>query len=96
MNSQQPVLVPTTDEGATAVLKSVVGAIGAVTGETVPTSLTSNEELCKWTARSIYSFRDKALNTALTNNLTRGIPPEQLTTCLELMEKLNRALGNSG
>lgn len=93
MNANASVHVPVTDEGTVGVLKSVVNTVRAVTGATPPASLDSKEELCKWTARAIYEFRDRAVNAAVTNNLTRGMPPEQMSACLELIEKLNRTIG---
>lgn len=84
---------PDTAEGN---LRVVLAAICATCdGAAAPDTDASQRDLLKWTVESITNARDTAVRNATGPGLVRGIAPEKVEACLELIGRLNQAMGGT-
>ena len=89
----QATQAPDTAEGN---LRVVLAAICATCdGGAAPDADASQRDLLKWTVESITNARDTAVRNAAGPGLVRGIAPEKVGTCLELISRLNQAMGGT-
>lgn len=78
-------------------LRVVLAAICATCdGAAPPDTGASQRELLKWTVDSITNARDTAVGHVANNGIVRGIPPAHVEVTMELMGRLNQAMGGGG
>ena len=78
-------------------LRVVLAAICATCDGVAPPDIgASQRELLKWTVDSITNARDTAVGHVANNGIVRGIPPAHVEVTMELMGRLNQAMGGGG
>ena len=74
-----------------AVLAAVAAASHTSTPPPLPTA--SKSELVTWTLLSITTARNEAVRVATEKNVVPGMDSNHVATCMELMVRLNQAMG---
>ena len=87
--------LPASDDTATGVLQAVIDAVCALTNAPPPTSLQSKHSAVVWINSALLEMRNRAVDKAVTNNFTHGMDPQSITTCMELVSKLNSVIGGA-
>ena len=93
MRARARTAIPARDDSASAVLQAVVDAIAAVTDAPPPTNMASKTGAVAWVSSAIVEARDRAVRKATQNSMAPGMDPQTVGACMELISKLNNALG---
>jgi hypothetical protein len=71
----------------------MVDAIVAVTDAQPPGNMVSKKGAVAWASSAILQARDRAVQKATKNSMAPGMDPHTVGACMELISKLNNALG---
>lgn len=83
------------NECSAGVLQAMVSTICVLTDSSVPLNLTTKTRAVEWASESILKSRDRAVKDAKQNNMAYCMDPQHISSCMELISKLNAAIGNT-
>lgn len=93
MRARAAPILPESNDSAHGVLQAMVNAVTAVTDAQPPGSMASKTSAVAWVSTAILQARDRAVQKATENSMAPGMDPHTVGTCMELISKLNNALG---
>jgi len=100
MQSRVAAISPPPGDGTPAAelwesLHAVLGAVAAASHTSIqaPLPTASKSELVTWTLLSITNTRNEAVRVATEKNVVPGMDSNHVATCMELMMRLNQAMG---
>lgn len=81
------------DDSSKALFQVAIDTISALTNAPLPGSLSSKTDVVNWISRSVLEMRNREVELATRTNGTVGMNPAAVAVCMELITKLNTAIG---